>query len=71
MKGSGVGGGRNLLNYKQMKMLMKNYPLDYLEWEILIVSEDNLIVKSLREVRSVLGIGRNAKSVHVELWQNK
>jgi malonyl-CoA O-methyltransferase len=39
MKGSGVGGGRNLLNYKQMKILMKNYPLDYLEWEILIVSE--------------------------------
>jgi malonyl-CoA O-methyltransferase len=42
MKKSGVSGGRNVLNYKQMKALMSSYPLDYLEFEILIISEDSV-----------------------------
>lgn len=39
MKKSGVGGARNILSYTQMKNLMKNYPLDYLEYEILMIHE--------------------------------
>jgi malonyl-CoA O-methyltransferase len=41
MKKSGVGGARNVLSYKEMKMLMKNYPLNYLEYEILLIHEEN------------------------------
>lgn len=41
MKKSGVGGGRNILSVKQMKDLMKNYPLDYLEFEIVLIHEQN------------------------------
>ncbi len=37
IKRSGVSGGRNALNYKQMKALMKSYPLDYLEFEVLFI----------------------------------
>lgn len=41
MKKSGVGGARNILSYKEMKTLMKNYPLNYLEYEILLIHEEN------------------------------
>lgn len=37
IKRSGVSGGRNVLGYKQMKRLMENYPLDYLEFEVLFI----------------------------------
>ena len=40
MKKSGVGGARNLLSFKQMKKLMNDYPLNYLEYEILMIHED-------------------------------
>ncbi len=40
MKKSGVGGARNILSYKQMKKLMKDYPFNYLEYEILMIHED-------------------------------
>ena len=39
MKKSGVGAGRNVLGYKEMKRLMKSYPLDYLEYEIVLIHE--------------------------------
>ena len=42
MKKSGVGGGRNILSYKQMKMLMQDYPLSYLEFEIVLIHEKNI-----------------------------
>ena len=37
IKKSGVSGGEKKLSYKQMKDLMKVYPLDYLEFEVLFV----------------------------------
>jgi len=37
IKRSGVSGGKKQLNYKQMKKIMQNYPLDYLEFEVLFV----------------------------------
>ena len=37
IKKSGVSGGRNALGYKQMKNLMKDYPLKTLEFEVLFV----------------------------------
>jgi len=40
MKKSGIGGGRNLLGYKEMKRLMAEYPLDHLEYEILLIHEE-------------------------------
>ncbi len=42
MKKSGVGGARNILSFKQMKNLMKNYSLDFLEFEILLIHENTL-----------------------------
>jgi len=39
MKQSGVGAGRNVLGYKAMKQLMQSYPLDYLEYEIVLCHE--------------------------------
>ena len=39
MKQSGVGAGRNVLGYKAMKQLMQTYPLDYLEYEIVLLHE--------------------------------
>ena len=39
MKQSGVGAGRNVLGYAQMKRLMEAYPLDYLEYEIVLLHE--------------------------------
>jgi malonyl-CoA O-methyltransferase len=37
IKKSGVSGGKKRLGYKEMKALMKHYPLDYLEFEVLFV----------------------------------
>jgi malonyl-CoA O-methyltransferase len=37
IKKSGVSGGEKKLTYKQVKNLIKNYPLDYLEFEVLFV----------------------------------
>ena len=37
IKRSGVSGGVEQLSYRQMKALMINYPLDYLEFEVLFV----------------------------------
>ena len=38
IKQSGISGRRNLLTYKQTKNLIKNYPLKYLEFEVLFIS---------------------------------
>ena len=38
IKKSGVSGSRNVLTYKQTKKLMQEYPLNYLEFEILLIS---------------------------------
>jgi malonyl-CoA O-methyltransferase len=37
IKRSGVSGGRNVLNYKETKRLMKAYPNDYLEFEVVFI----------------------------------
>lgn len=37
IKRSGVSGGSGQLSYKQMKQLLSDYPLDYLEFEVLFV----------------------------------
>ncbi len=37
IKRSGVSGGRRILNYKQTKRLMQEYPLNYLEFEVLFI----------------------------------
>lgn len=37
IKKSGVSGGEKQLSYKQTKYLMKNYPLKYLEFEVLFM----------------------------------
>ncbi len=37
IKKSGVSGGERRLNYAQTKMLIQNYPLDYLEFEVLFI----------------------------------
>ena len=37
IKRSGVSGGEKKLSYKQMRNVMRNYPLDYLEFEVLFV----------------------------------
>ena len=38
IKRSGVSGSRNLLSYKQTKKLMKEYPLNYLEFEVAFIT---------------------------------
>jgi len=42
MKKSGVSAGRNVLGYKEMKALMQNYPLDHLEYEIVLLHEESV-----------------------------
>lgn len=37
IKRSGVSGNRNLLGYKEMRKLMEEYPLDYLEFEVVFI----------------------------------
>jgi malonyl-CoA O-methyltransferase len=38
IKKSGVSGSRNLLSYKETKQLMRNYPLNYLEFEVMFIT---------------------------------
>jgi len=40
MKQSGVGAGRNILGYKEMKRVMETYPLDHLEYEIILIHQE-------------------------------
>jgi malonyl-CoA O-methyltransferase len=40
MKQSGVGAGRNILGYREMKRVMESYPLDHLEYEIVLVHQN-------------------------------
>ncbi|TNF45497.1 MAG: methyltransferase domain-containing protein [Epsilonproteobacteria bacterium] len=47
IKKSGVSGGEKQLTYKQTKELMKHYPLDYLEFEVLFVEARPLEVVSV------------------------
>ncbi|MCB4743276.1 MAG: methyltransferase domain-containing protein [Sulfurovum sp.] len=42
MKRSGVGASRNTLCYKEMKKLMREYPLHYLEYEVVILHEQDI-----------------------------
>ncbi len=37
IKRSGVSGNRNILNYKQIKRLMCEYPVDFLEFEVIFL----------------------------------
>ena len=37
IKGSGVSGSRKVLDYKQSKRLFREYPLDYLEFEVVFI----------------------------------
>lgn len=37
IKQSGVSGSRKVLNYKQTKQLMENYPVNYLEFEVAFI----------------------------------
>lgn len=46
IKKSGVSGGEKQLSYKQTKQLMKRYPLDYLEFEVLFVKATSLAFPS-------------------------
>ena len=43
IKKSGVSGGMQQLSYKQIKALIANYPLDYLEFEVIFVKVKNKI----------------------------
>ena len=47
IKKSGVSGGEQQLTYKQTKQLMKRYPLDYLEFEVLFVKGVSLEARSI------------------------
>ena len=38
IKKSGVSGARNILTYKETKKLMKEYPLNYLEFEVVFIT---------------------------------
>ncbi len=42
IKRSGVSAGEKKLGFKETKRLMENYPLDYLEFEVLFVEAKNL-----------------------------
>lgn len=42
IKKSGVSGGEKKLSYQQMKDIMKTYPLDYLEFEVLFIEGNTL-----------------------------
>jgi aminopeptidase N len=47
IKKSGVSGGDQQLTYTQTKQLMKQYPLDYLEFEVLFVKGVSLEIRSI------------------------
>ncbi|MDF1879100.1 methyltransferase domain-containing protein [Sulfurimonas sp. SAG-AH-194-C20] len=38
IKSSGVSGSRNILSYTQTKKLMREYPIDYLEFEVVFIT---------------------------------
>lgn len=40
IKRSGVSGGRRVLDFSQTKKLMESYPLNYLEFEIVFITQD-------------------------------
>jgi malonyl-CoA O-methyltransferase len=42
IKKSGVSGGKKQLGYRQAKYLMQNYPLNYLEFEVVFVDATSL-----------------------------
>lgn len=44
IKRSGVSGGKKKLGYTEMKLVMRKYPLNYLEFEVLFVKASSLIV---------------------------
>ena len=46
IKRSGVNGGEKNLSYKQMKHIMKVYPLNYLEFEVLFIKVDSLCFRN-------------------------
>jgi malonyl-CoA O-methyltransferase len=46
IKKSGVSGGEKQLSYQQTKQLMKQYPLDYLEFEVLFVRATSFALPS-------------------------
>ena len=37
IKQSGVSGGKKQLSYKEVKQVIADYPLDYLEFEVLFI----------------------------------
>jgi malonyl-CoA O-methyltransferase len=45
IKKSGVSGGEKRLSFQETKKLLENYPLDYLEFEVLFVRGENLSIK--------------------------
>ena len=50
IKNSGVSGGEKKLNYQQTKKLMNDYPLRYLEFEVLFVEANPLRPRKVRRV---------------------
>ena len=40
IKQSGVSGSRKVLDYKQTKQLMRDYPVNYLEFEVVFITSD-------------------------------
>ena len=42
IKKSGVSGGKRKLNFKETKNLIKNYPYDYLEFEVMFIWGTNI-----------------------------
>lgn len=42
IKKSGVSGARKILSYKESKKLLRNYPLSYLEFEVVFIYDSNI-----------------------------
>ena len=42
IKKSGVSGGEKKLSYKEIKQLINNYPLNYLEFEVIVLKSKNM-----------------------------
>lgn len=42
IKKSGVSGSRKVLNYKESKKLLREYPLNYLEFEVVFIYSSNI-----------------------------
>ena len=43
IKHSGISGGKNRLSYKEIKALIKSYPLNYLEFEVIFISDKEFL----------------------------